>query len=89
MDNNISENNNNAPELDLGEQMKVRREKLAQLKESGSNPYEKTKWTRTTDSEEIKENFASLDGKEVSVAGRIISRRIMGKASFAHILDAE
>ena len=87
MDNNISENNNNAPELDLGEQMRVRREKLAQLKESGSNPYEKTKWERTTDSDEIKENFASFDGKEVSVAGRIISRRIMGKASFAHILD--
>jgi len=87
MDNINTENQLNAPELDLGEQMKIRREKLAQLKENGENPYEKTKWIRSCDSEAIKNDFAAFDGKEVSFAGRIISRRIMGKASFAHLLD--
>ena len=87
MDNINTENQLNAPELELGEQMKIRREKLAQLKENGENPYEKTKWVRSCDSEAIKNDFAAFDGKEVSVAGRIISRRIMGKASFAHLLD--
>ena len=87
MENQINQNENIATEEDLGEQMRVRREKLAQLKDSGANPYEKTKWIRSCDSDDIKNDFPSFDGKEVSVAGRIISRRIMGKASFAHILD--
>lgn len=77
----------NAPEEDLGEQMKIRREKLAALKESGNNPYEQTSFARTCNSADIKDDFASYKGKEVAVAGRIISKRIMGKASFAHILD--
>lgn len=84
-----NENNVIVQEEDLGEQMKIRREKLAALKDSGKNPYEQTSFLRTCNSADIKADFDSFNEKEVSVAGRIISKRVMGKASFAHILDEE
>lgn len=73
----------------LGELLKVRREKLANLQEAGKNPFEITKYDATHHSEEVKENFDSLEGKTVSVAGRIMSKRVMGKASFCHVQDLQ
>ena len=84
---------NNAPlteeeeEERLAEQAKIRREKLSKLVSEGKNPYEKVKYEFTANSSSIKNNFESLEGKEVSIAGRLMSRRIMGKASFSHISD--
>lgn len=80
-------NKNNAPEQDINEILRVRREKLAALKESGNDPFEITKYDFTDDSADIKNRFDELEGKTVSVAGRIISRRIMGKASFVGLND--
>lgn len=71
----------------LAEQAMIRREKLAKLVAEGKNPYEKVKYDVTADSAKIKDNFDALEGKEVSLAGRLMSRRIMGKASFSHISD--
>ena len=73
----------------LAEQARIRREKLAKLASEGRNPYEKVKYDVTADSAYIKNNFSSLEGKEVSIAGRLMSRRIMGKASFSHISDRD
>ena len=75
--------------LELAEQARIRREKLAKLISEGNNPYEKTVYNVTADSTFIKRNFDELDGKEVSIAGRLMSRRIMGKASFSHISDRD
>ncbi|MBQ0099523.1 MAG: lysine--tRNA ligase [Firmicutes bacterium] len=77
------------PELDLNEILRVRREKLSALIESGKNPYEKVKYDRTAFSLDIKENYDNFENKTVGVAGRLISKRIMGKASFAVILDGK
>ncbi len=74
---------------ELIEQAHIRREKLHKLVEEGKNPYEKTQYRVTARSAFVKENFSSLEGKEVRVAGRLMSRRIMGKASFAHIQDGD
>ncbi len=71
----------------LSEQEQVRRGKLEKLTEEGRNPYVKTKFDTNAHSDEIKENFDALEGKEVAIAGRLMSRRIMGKASFTHISD--
>lgn len=81
--------NNQAPEqeLDINEIARVRREKLATLVESGKNPFFNTRYERTNLSKEILDNFEKFEGKEVSLAGRIVLKRVMGKASFAHILD--
>ena len=73
----------------LAEQAKIRREKLAKLVSEGKNPYEKVKYGVTANSASIKSNFENLEGKEVSIAGRLMSRRIMGKASFSHISDRD
>ncbi|MDE6274676.1 MAG: lysine--tRNA ligase [Clostridiales bacterium] len=73
----------------LQEQARIRREKLAKLTSEGNNPYEKTQYAVTGNSLSVKENFEALEGKEVSVAGRLMSRRIMGKASFSHISDRD
>ena len=73
----------------LAEQAKIRREKLAKLTAEGNNPYEKTKYCVTANSSAIKEDFAAYEGKDVSIAGRLMSRRIMGKASFSHISDRD
>mgnify|MGYP000035577765 FL=1 len=71
----------------LIEQAKIRREKLQKLQAEGKNPYEKVKYEVNADSEGIKKNFEAYEGKTVSLAGRMMSRRIMGKASFSHIFD--
>ncbi len=79
----------NTEELSLNEMLMIRREKLAKLQEMGKDPFKIEKYDQTHHSEEIKENFESLEGKEVSIAGRIMSKRIQGKASFIHIQDQE
>lgn len=73
----------------LAEQALIRREKLAKLTAEGKNPYEKTKYAFTANSTVIKDNFDEWENKEVALAGRLMSRRIMGKASFCHIADRE
>lgn len=91
----MQNNQNNAPlteeeeQAQLIEQAQIRREKLAKLTAEGNNPYEKTKYQVTESSLSVKEKFDALEGKEVSVAGRLMSRRIMGKASFCHISDRD
>lgn len=76
-------------EQDINQLLKVRREKLATLQESGKNPYEIMKYDVTHHSKEIIENFEEFDKKAVSIAGRMMSKRVMGKASFCHIQDLE
>ena len=71
----------------LSEQETIRREKLRRLRQAGQDPYAITRFDRTHQSAEILGGFDALEGREVSVAGRMISKRVMGKASFAHILD--
>ena len=73
----------------LTEQEIIRRQKLQKLIDAGENPYEITRYDVTHRSAEIFASFESLEGKEVSIAGRMTSRRIMGKASFAHLLDGQ
>ena len=73
----------------LAEQAQIRRDKLAKLCAEGANPYEKTKYAVTGNSQSVKDGFDALEGKEVSLAGRLMSRRIMGKASFSHISDRD
>ena len=75
--------------LDENHLIKIRKEKLEELKKQGKNPFEITKYNRTHTSQEVKDNFAELEGKDVSVAGRIVAKRIMGKASFCHIQDMQ
>ncbi len=72
----------------LHEQVKVRRDKLAALCEAGKNPYEITKYDWDTKTEEIRERFEELEGKTVRIAGRMMNRRVMGKASFMDLLDS-
>ena len=79
--------NTNIQEQDINQLLKVRREKLANLQEAGKDPFQITKYDVTHHSEEIKNNFETLEGKSVSVAGRIMSKRVMGKASFCNIQD--
>ena len=74
-------------EQDVNQLLKVRREKLAELQENGQNPFEITKYDVTHHSEDIREQFEELEGKTVSVAGRMMSKRVMGKASFCHVQD--
>ncbi len=81
------ENSNQEQELDLNKLMQVRMEKLEELQKEGKNPYEITKYDRTETSGQIKENYEEFEGKDVSVAGRIMAKRIMGKASFCTIQD--
>ncbi|MEG0189752.1 MAG: amino acid--tRNA ligase-related protein, partial [Lachnospiraceae bacterium] len=83
----MSEQQKNAQEPDLNQLRKVRREKLAELQENGKNPFEIMKYQASHHSKDIKDDFAELEGKEVSVAGRIMSKRVMGKASFCNIQD--
>ena len=85
----MSENNNVEQELDMNQLMKVRREKLDKLREEGKDPFKITKFNRTHTSKEIKDNYDELEGKDVTIAGRIMAKRIMGKASFCHIQDSE
>ena len=77
----------NASTLNLSEQEQIRRQKLAALVEAGQNPYEITRYDVTHHSTEIVNNYDALEEQTVSIAGRMTSRRVMGKASFAHLLD--
>ena len=79
----------NNQELDMDHLMKVRREKLDKLREEGKDPFAITKFNRTHTSKEIIDNFEELEEKDVTIAGRIIAKRVMGKASFCHIQDGE
>ncbi len=79
--------NTKVQEQDLNQLLQVRREKLAGLQEAGKDPFRHTKYDVTHHSTDIKENYAQLEGKSVRVAGRIMSKRVMGKASFCNIQD--
>ncbi len=87
--------NNNTPvvveqeEQDIGQLAQIRRDKLSQLIDSGNNPYEITTFDQTHHSQQILDNFDTLEGQRVTIAGRMMSRRIMGKASFAHVRDGQ
>ena len=85
----MSENKNNAPVQELSEILQVRRDKLSAMKESGCDPFVKTKYDVDAHSMQIKGDFVGFEGKQVSIAGRIIARRIMGKASFVTLRDGE
>ncbi len=85
----MEKNNNPAPQQDLNEILRVRREKLAELQEAGKNPFVITKYDVTNYSTAIKEDFDALEGKTVSVAGRMMSKRVMGKASFCNVQDRD
>ena len=78
---------NNGQEQDLNQLRKVRREKLAELQQNGKDPFVITKYDQTHHSQEIKDNFDELEGKTVSIAGRMMSKRVMGKASFCNVQD--
>ena len=79
--------NTNVQEQDINQLLKVRREKLANLQEAGKDPFVITKYDVTHHSTEIKDGYAELEGKIVRIAGRIMSKRVMGKASFCNIQD--
>ncbi len=85
----MQENNGQviSEEEQLAEQARIRREKLAKLVEEGKNPYEQVKYPVDADSVTVKANFEAYEGKTVTMAGRMMSRRVMGKASFSHISD--
>ena len=79
--------NANAKEQDIHQLLKVRREKLSELQTEGRDPFQITKYDQTAHSADIKVHYAEYDGKEVSIAGRIMSKRVMGKASFCNVQD--
>ena len=81
--------NENQKGQDLNEILRLRREKLAQLQEAGKDPFQITKFDVTAHSTDVLERFEELEGKEVAVAGRLMAKRVMGKASFGHIQDKE
>jgi lysyl-tRNA synthetase class 2 len=82
-----NQNQNQNIEEDLNHLLKVRREKLAELQESGKDPFKVTKYDVNVHSSEIKEHYEVWEGKEVSIAGRLMSKRVMGKASFCNVQD--
>ncbi len=84
-----NKNENLTEELDMNRLMQIRREKLKELQDAGKDPYEITKFDRTNTAGEIKANYEEFEQKDVTVAGRIIAKRIMGKASFCTILDSD
>ncbi len=79
--------NQNGQEQDINQLLKVRREKLADLQERGKDPFQITKFDVTHHSQEIKDDFEALEGKTVTIAGRMMSKRVMGKASFCNVQD--
>jgi lysyl-tRNA synthetase class 2 len=83
----VGDQQKNTQEPDVNQLRKVRREKLADLQANGKNPFEITKYDVTCHATDIKENFEEMEGKHVSVAGRVMQKRVMGKASFCNILD--
>ncbi len=84
-----TQNQTGAQALSLSEQETIRREKLAALVEAGNSPYLLTKYPVDTRSEQIKADFDRYDGQTVCIAGRMMSRRVMGKAAFGHLLDGQ
>ena len=76
-------------ELDMNHLIKIRREKLEELQKQGKDPFAITKFNKTHSSQEIKDNYEALEQKNVTIAGRIMAKRIMGKASFCHIQDEQ
>ena len=76
-----------APQQDVNELIRVRREKLAQLQADGKDPFRITKYDVTHHSAEIKDNFEEMEGKSVRIAGRVMAKRVMGKASFCNVQD--
>ena len=87
----MSENENTIEneEVELNRLMQIRRDKLKELQDAGKDPYQITKYDRTNTAGEIKANYEAFEQKDVAVAGRIIAKRIMGKASFCTILDSD
>ena len=85
----MAQQQKNGQEQDLNQLRKVRREKLAELQQNGRDPFVITKYDQTHHSREIKDNFDELEGKQVSIAGRMMSKRVMGKASFCNVQDLE
>ena len=88
----MSENQNvnlEEQELDMNHLIKIRREKLEELRGKGKDPFKITKYEKTHTSKEIKDSYESIEGKDVKIAGRIMAKRIMGKASFCHIQDMQ
>lgn len=78
-----------AQNQDINQLLKVRREKLSALQEAGKDPFQITKYDVTHHSQEIRDGFDALEGKKVSVAGRVMSKRVMGKASFCNVQDLQ
>ena len=81
--------NNNQLQEDLSEVLQVRRDKLAKLQEMGRNPFDQSRYDRNSNSIEIKNDFENFEGKVVKIAGRIMSKRIQGKAGFIDVQDHE
>ena len=79
----------NVQAQDINQLLKVRRDKLKDLQDNGKDPFVITKYDVTHHSQEVKDNFATLEGQSVSLAGRVMSKRVMGKASFCHIQDLQ
>ena len=74
---------------DINQLLKIRRDKLKELQENGKDPFTITKYDVTHHSQEIKDQFDELEGQEVSIAGRLMSKRVMGKASFCNVQDLQ
>ncbi|MEE1186170.1 MAG: lysine--tRNA ligase, partial [Acutalibacteraceae bacterium] len=85
----MANNQNNQPQQDVNELLQIRREKLFALQQEGKDPYKITKYDVENFSEDIKADFENYEGKNVVVAGRMMSKRVMGKASFCHIQDVK
>ena len=85
----MAQENNNGQPSNLKQLLKVRRDKLAELQENGKDPYQITKYDVTHHSTEIKDNFDTMEGQSVSIAGRIMLKRVMGKASFCNVQDRD
>ena len=83
----MAQQQKNGQEPELNQLRKVRREKLAELQQNGKDPFVITKYDQTHHSQEIKDQFEELEGKRVSIAGRMMSKRVMGKASFCNVQD--
>ena len=82
-------NQNQAPQFSLGDQIKVRREKLAALRAEGRDPFQQTRFDVSHHAQDIKDYFDELEGTEVTVGGRLMSKRGMGKVSFCDLQDKE
>lgn len=83
----MAEQKKQVQEQDINQLLKVRREKLAELQENGKDPFQITKYDVTNHSTELKDDFEAYEGKSVSIAGRMMSKRVMGKASFCNVQD--